>query len=355
MSAAEPRLEIHTSRQFSSWLAEQRLGLAFTTYQAGKLFLLGLQPDGRLSVFERTFNRCMGLWTDGQTMWLSTLFQIWRLENYLPAGQDHQGYDRLFVPQAAHTTGDIDVHDVAVDGDGRLIFVNTLFGCLATLAERHSFRPLWQPPWQSRLAAEDRCHLNGLALEGGQPRYVAAVSRSDVTDGWRDHRRDGGVVVDVTDNRIVVEGLSMPHSPRVYRDQLWVLNSGTGFFGRVDQDRGTFEPITFCPGYLRGLSFAGDFAVVGLSLPRHERTFTGLALDEELGKRQAQPRCGLQVIDLRSGDVVHWLSIEGVVHELYEVAMLPGVVRPTALGLKTDEIRRTLSVADPGSLGQGRG
>lgn len=351
MSATDPRLQIHASRQFCNWLAEQRLSLAFTTYQAGKLFLLGLQPDGRLSVFERTFNRCLGMWSDGQTMWLSTLYQLWRLENYLRPGQTHQGHDRLFVPQTAHTTGDLDIHDLAVDGTDRVVFVNTLFGCLATLAQRHSFQPLWQPPWQSRLAAEDRCHLNGLALEEGQPRYVSAVSRSDVTDGWRDHRRDSGVVVDTRDNRIVVEGLSMPHSPRLHQGQLWVLDSGTGFVGMVDPERGRFERITFCPGYLRGLAFAKEnYAVVGLSLPRHNRTFTGLALEEELAKRQAQPRCGLQVIDVRSGDVVHWLAIEGVVHELYDVAVLPGVVRPMALGLKTDEIRRTLSVAEPGSL-----
>src|SRR5438874_622093 len=113
---AEPRFEAHPSRQFADWLAEQRVSLAFTTYQAGKLFLVGRQPEGRVSIFERTFNRCMGLWSDGQTLWMSSLFQLWRFENYLPPGQLHQGYDRLYVPQLAHTTGDIDVHDLAVDG-----------------------------------------------------------------------------------------------------------------------------------------------------------------------------------------------------------------------------------------------
>ena len=71
-----PAFELTASRQFTSWMAEQRVSLAFTTYQAGKLFLLGLQPDGRLSVFERTFARCLGLWSDGQTMWMSSLYQL---------------------------------------------------------------------------------------------------------------------------------------------------------------------------------------------------------------------------------------------------------------------------------------
>jgi len=152
--------------------------------------------------------------------------------------------------------------------------------------------------------------------------------------------------MDVRCNAIVTEGLSMPHSPRVYRDQLWLLDSGSGFFGRVDRRAGTFERIAFCPGYLRGLAFVGDFAVVGVSGPRHNRTFSGLALDDQLRQRQAEPRCGLLVIDLRSGDTVHWLRLEGVVQELYDVVALPGVRRPSALGLKTDEIRRTLSVEE---------
>jgi uncharacterized protein (TIGR03032 family) len=347
---APPALEITASRQFPAWLAEQNLSLAFTTYQTGKLFLIGVQPEGRLSVFERTFNRCMGLWGDGTTLWMTSLFQLWRFENYLPPGQTANGYDRLYVPQAAHTTGDIDIHDVAVDASGRVVFVNTLFGCLAALSDRHSFQPLWKPPFLSKLAAEDRCHLNGLALEHGRPAYVTSVSTSDVADGWRDRRRDGGVVVDVRSNTILASGLSMPHSPRVHRGQLWLEDSGTGFFGRVDRQRGVFEPVTFCPGYLRGLAFAGDYAVVGLSRPRHNKTFQGLALDDNLAKRQAEPRSGLHVIDLRSGDAVHWLRVEGIVEELYDVVVLPGVRRPMALGLKTDEIRRTLSLDEPGVL-----
>ena len=151
-------------------------------------------------------------------------------------------------------------------------------------------------------------------------------------------------MIDVTTNEILVTGLSMPHSPRVYRDQLWLLDSGTGHFGRVNRNTGQFEPLTFCPGYLRGLSFIGDYAVVGLSVCRENRTFQGLALDENLKTHDAEARCGLCVIDLRSGDLVHWLWLEGIVRELYDVVILPAVRRPSALGFKTDEIRRTISI-----------
>jgi uncharacterized protein (TIGR03032 family) len=346
----EPWVEVTGSPRLSAWLAEERVSLAFTTYQTGKLFLLGRHPDGRLAVFERTFNRAMGLWADGQTLWLGTLYQLWRFENLLRPGELYQGYDRLYVPKMANTTGDLDIHDIAVDASGRPLFVATGFGCVATVAERSSFTPLWWPAFLSKRTSEDRCHLNGLALSDGRPRFATAVSTSDVVDGWRDKRQGGGVVLEIPDSRVIADGLSMPHSPRLYRGRLWLHNSGTGHFGSVDPGGGPFEPLTFCPGYLRGLAFVGDCAVVGLSHPRHDKTFGGLPLDDELTKRGAEPRCGLLAIDLRTGDIRHWLRVEGMVRELYDVAVLPGVSRPMALGLKTDEIQRTIAMGDIGPV-----
>jgi uncharacterized protein (TIGR03032 family) len=346
----EPRCDVGGSRYFAAWMAEQRVGLAFTTYQAGKLFLVGQHPDGRLAAVERTFNRCMGLWAGGQTLWLSSLYQLWRFENFLAPGHSYQGADRVYVPKVGHTTGDLDAHDVAVEDSGRVVFVATRFNCLATLSDRLSFKPLWRPPFISKLAAEDRCHLNGLALVDGKARYVTAVSQTDVVDGWRERRADGGCVVDVTDNRTVAAGLSMPHSPRFYQGKLWVLNSGTGYFGGIDLARGAFEPIAFCPGYLRGLAFIGDYAVLGLSKARHDKTFTGLALQESLDKRGAQAQCGLHVINLRTGDTEHFLRVEGIVEEIYDVVVLPGTVRPVALGFKTQEIQQTIAIDDAGVL-----
>lgn len=345
-----PWLEVTSSRHFAAWLNEQQISLAFTAYQTGKLILLGRLPSGQLTVVERTFDRCMGLWASDQTLWLSSLYQLWHFENVLRPGEIHQGCDRLFVPKTGHTTGDLDVHDVALDTSGRVVFAATKFSCVATLDERYSFKPLWRPPFVSKFAAEDRCHLNGLATDDGCPRYVTAVAASDVVDGWRDHRGSGGIVMELPDGRVVTSGLSMPHSPRVYRGRLWLHDSGTGRFGSVDPANGTFQPLAFCPGYLRGLAFSGDYAVVGLSRPRYDKTFGGLALEQELQNRGAEPQCGLHVIDLRTGDTVHWVRLEGLVRELYDVAVLPGVVRPALFGFKTDEIQRTVSIGDPDRL-----
>ena len=343
----EEKLALSTSRGFPQWLASTGGSLAFTTYQAGKLFLIGLRPDGHISVFERTFPRCMGLGVsaDGRSLALATRHQVQRFDNVLPEGQaDKSGFDAVFAPHAAWVTGDLDVHDVGFGADGRPVFVNTLFGCLATVSDGHSFRPLWKPPFISRLAAEDRCHLNGMAIQDGVPRYATAVSRSDAADGWRDRRQDGGVVIDVESGEIVVSGLSMPHSPRLHEGRLWLLNSGTGELGFVDLEAGRFEPVAFCPGYARGLAFTGNHAVIGLSLARENRTFSGLALDDALKARDVEARCGLAVVDLATGDMTGWVRITGIVRELYDVAALPGIRRPSAIGFKTDEVNRVISI-----------
>jgi uncharacterized protein (TIGR03032 family) len=101
---------------------------------------------------------------------------------------------------------------------------------------------------------------------------------------------------------------------------------------------------------LRGLAFVGDYAVVGLSRPRDDKTFGGLVLEDELAKRAADARCGLLIIDLRSGNTAHWLRVEGLVRELYDVAALPQASRPMALGFKTDEIERMIAIGEEGSL-----
>ena len=344
---------LSSSRGFTDWLAASGGSIAFTTYQAGKLFLIGLKEDGHLSVFERTFPRCMGLGvsSDARTLFLATLYQIFRFDNALPIGQVHEGYDALYAPHAGWVTADLDVHDVMVGTGGRPIFVNTLFGCLSTVSDGHSFKPVWKPPFISRLAAEDRCHLNGLAGQDGVPRYVTACSTSDVSDGWRDDRVGGGVVVDVNTDKIVLDGLTMPHSPRLRNDRLWLVNSGSGEFGFADfqanKGRGKFEPLAFCPGYARGMAFAGKSAVVGLSQARDNKTFQGLGLEEALKKRNAKPRCGLQVVDLDSGDAIHWVRIEGIVQELYDVAFLPGIIRPSAVGFKTKDVSHIITVEEP--------
>ena len=336
---------------FAAWLAEAGASLALSTYQAGRLMFLGLRPDGTLRGHERLLEQCQGLWTDGTTLWAAGKTHLWRFRNDLLAGATTaQGATRRFVPREARVTGRIDIHDIGLGRMGDMaqpapIFVNTAYSCLATISDTDSFRPLWQPRFISALVPEDRCHLNGLAMDGQRPAFVTAVSRSDVADGWRERRRDGGVVLDVASGEVVATGLSMPHSPRLHGGRLWLLNAGTGEFGTIDPADGRFTPVAFCPGFARGLTFIGDHAVIGLSRPRGNHTFEGLALEQALAARDAVPRCGLLVVDTRTAQSAHWLRFEHTIDELYDVVALAGVRQAEAVGFRGEEIERAVSMA----------
>lgn len=344
----EKKVEISSSRKFVSWLKENNISLAFSTYQTAKLFLIGQKPgQEKMSIFERTFDRCMGLKLDGDSLYVSTRYQLWRLVNILEPTQLHNDYDALYVPQMCYVTGDIDIHDIIINPKGNIIFANTLFSCLSTVSDKHSFSPLWKPTFISKLAAEDRCHLNGIAADENKiPRYVSVVSQTDFHEGWREYKKEGGSIIEIESNEVICTGLSMPHSPRLYRDKLWVLNSGTGYFGYIDTKTGKFEEVAFCCGYLRGLDFVDHYAVVGLSAPRENSLFTGLALEDNLKKKKAEPRCSILVIDLNTGDIVHSIKITGLVRELYDVVVIPNIKRPMAIGFKSDEINHTLNIGD---------
>ena len=336
-------------------LARLNISLAFTSYQSGLLYLLGSTAAHGAQLNQSTFAKPMGLWVDGAgTLTLAAGASIVRFRDVLqPHERINDVFDACYMPRVQHLIGNLDAHDIGVDADGRVIFVNTRFNCLATLSQTHSFEPVWRPPFVSALVDEDRCHLNGLAMDGGAPAYVTAVSRSDTIDGWRDRRMGGGVVIDVARNEIVCEGLSMPHSPRMHGGELWVLNSGTGELGVVARrggGRGVFEPRVFCPGFVRGLAFHGHLAFVGLSKPRYKR-FEGLPLDQRLKDADSEPWCGVQVIDLAKGACVDWFRIDGPVGEFYDVAVIPGKRCPMAISPRGPEAEAlvTFPAASPDS------
>ncbi|WP_052700635.1 TIGR03032 family protein [Methylocucumis oryzae] len=329
------------------WLNDLNISLAFTTYQTNRLFLLGCKPDGRLGVNERLFDKPMGLYASNDSLYMACRYQLWQLENRLGKDENYLGYDKLYVPSRSFTTGDLNVHDLVMTKTQKLLFINTDFSCLATLKSGYSFEPIWQPPFISKLVAEDRCHLNGLAMQNGEPTYVTACSTTDSAAGWRDCRVDGGVVIHIPSNEIICTGLSMPHSPRWYRSKLWLLNSGTGEFGYVAGGR--FVPVTFCPGFVRGLAFVGDYALVGLSKLR-SKTFAGLGLETRLAAEGQTSQCGLMVIDLTTGTVINNLQIEGAVEELFDIVVLPNIRLPRALGFQDDDIDRLINFPNSGGI-----
>lgn len=336
---------LSVSSGLAAWLRANATSFGFSCYQSGQLFLVGTLPDGSVSLNQQNFTRAMGLCWHADRLYLGSHHTVWRLENMLRPGEiGNRVFDRVMVPRNAQTTGDVDIHEVGIDKDGHVIFVNTRYSCLATLDPVHSFRALWKPPFVSQLVAEDRCHLNGMAMMDGAVRYVTAASQSDVVGGWRDERRDGGVLIDCIGDRIVTDGLSMPHSPRIDADgSVILLDSGRGRIVRVDPASGTRIDIAFCPGFLRGLTLHNGHALVTVSKPRNG-TFAGLQLDDELAERDnAEPWCGVLVVNLATGNIVEWVRLEGDIIELFDVCAMPDIICPMAVGPNTPEIASTIT------------
>lgn len=329
-----------------AWMLQNRLSLAFTSYQTGQLILAGVGPDGRISFDEQNYARATGLCYENGRLHVGSMFQIWRLENMLRPGQyAKNAFDRVFVPRQAQTVNYLDVHEIGIDASGRTLFVNSRYSCLATFHATHSFQPVWKPPFISELAPEDRCHLNGMALENGIPRYVTALAATDTKEGWRENRATSGIVVDVGSGEIVSRGLSMPHSPRLHDGALWALDSGRGWIVRIDPSDGRVEDVAFCPGFLRGLEFNNGYALVTVSKAR-EGEFTGLPLQQELERRGLEARCGVLVVDMNTGQVAESILFEGKITEMFAVTALPDIRNPMSVGPATVEMIGNVSVAD---------
>jgi uncharacterized protein (TIGR03032 family) len=337
------RLEIAQSRDFAAWLAERRVSIALTTGSTGRLVLVGAAAEGKLSVFLRAFDGAHGLYGNGQTLLMASAFQIWRFENTVAPGRSASGYDKLLVPRVAYTTGDVRAGDVAFAADGTILFANTLFSCIAAASTEFSFTPVWRPPFVSRLLPEDRCHLTGFALEEGLLRYVTAAAASDVPGGWVRGIASSGLVMDAANDTIVADGLALPVAPRLHAGRLWLDEAASGLFGFLHLDTAAFEEVAFCPGWLSGLAFVDGYAVVATSLTRSGRGMGGLPLEHNLEAYAATAQTAVCVIDLASGEVAHWLRFDGLM-EICDIAVMAETVRPAALGLAGEDIRRVLSI-----------
>jgi uncharacterized protein (TIGR03032 family) len=324
-----PLRSVHTTN-FAAILDELGISVLVTTYQAGKLVML--RPDDQvLNTHFCRFHKPMGLARAGDRLAIGAARSILEYHN-VPAFArrlEPQGrHDACFFPRQSHCTGDIQIHEMAWGTGDQLWFVNTRFSCLCTLDRIHSFVPRWRPPFISHLAPEDRCHLNGLCLVEGRPSFVTALGESDAPGGWRTGKQDGGVLIEVETGRALLRGLSMPHSPRWHGGKLWLLESGTGSLGYVDPWTLTYRRIAELPGFTRGLDFMGDLAFVGLSQVRESATFSGIPIaDRPIDER----RCGVWVLDIRTGATVAFVQFEDAVQEIFAVQVLSSVRFPDLL------------------------
>ncbi len=317
------------SDTFAPWLASIGGSLIVTCYQAGKIAILGSCND-QVTLHLGDFPRPMGLATDGRRVAVGLLEEVQLFHNAPDLAADlfqrQQGeFDALYLPRVAYRTGALAVHGLAF-GRAGLWLLNTRFSCLASLADEFHFVPQWQPPFVTDLVPEDRCHMNGMAMLDGEPRFVTCLGASNEAGGWRANKTTGGIVVSVPDGRIITSGLAMPHSPRWYDNRLWVLNSGHGQLGYINS-QGKFEPLCTLPGYLRGLCFIGSHAVVGMCQIREQHVFGGLPISEKF----AELWCGLAVVDLRTAAPIAMFRFTAGCQEIFEIDFLPGVQRGAIL------------------------
>lgn len=319
------------SQSLVELLQTAKSSIAISTYKSGHL-IIASEDEGRINTTFHRFQRPMGIAIAGDKLAVGTKDEIRIFTNQpeLANQVEPQGFfEAAYFPRSTSHTGDIAIHEMAFGSDelgGKLWYVNTAFSCLCVLDPNYSFVPVWKPTWITGLAKEDRCHLNGLALVNGAPRYVTALSQTNSARGWRALSGSSGVIVDVNTNRVITSGLSMPHSPRWYREKLWFLESGKGTLSTVDVTTGEVTTVATMPGFTRGLSFIGPFALVGLSQVR-ESVFKNLPVTNSTEERN----CGVWVIDTRSAEIVGVLRFEAAVTEVFDVAVIPNSPRATVI------------------------
>jgi uncharacterized protein (TIGR03032 family) len=326
---AEREVRHEYTRSLPPLLGQLGVCLFVSTYQAGKVVAVGTHRD-ELTLSYHNFERAMGLAARPDRLAVGARAQVWFLRSApdIAARVDPAGrHDACYLTRSSHFTGEVQAHELAWAGDD-LWLVNTAFSCLCTIDGKHSFVPRWRPPFVSGLAAEDRCHLNGLALADGAPKYVTALGETDTPQGWRANKVTGGCLIDVPSGQTVARGFAMPHSPRVHAGRVWLLHSGAGQLVLVDPATGKAETVAELPGYTRGLALHDRFAFVGLSKIRETSTFGGMPI----AARRPELKCGVGVVDLTTGRLVAHLEFLSGVEEIFDVQVVPGARCPALSG-----------------------
>jgi len=312
--------------------------LAITTYQAGKLIFISSVSERDIIQLPRQYDKAMGLAVKDNRLAVATQYEVQVLASSgsLARNYGSGSYDTLYLPRATYYSGEIDLHDMAWGNEG-LWGVNTRFSCLSIIDDEFSFKARWQPSFITGLTPDDRCHLNGMAMENGKPRYVTALGSTDSPKGWRASVQNGGILMDVESGEIITHGLAMPHSPRICDNRLFVLCSATGELISIDTHTGRYDVVTRLNGFLRGMCRKDDILFIGLSgLRKNSGTFRNLPVAKN------PLFCGIVAVHLSSGEPVGYIRYENSVEEIYDVQFLEGLRRPGILNTQKEDHRKAL-------------
>lgn len=344
MTGDLPPFACISSPGFTQLLYRLRSSLAISTYQAGKLIFISPKNENEIIQFPRSFKKPMGIALDDNRLAIATQNEVVMYRNspgqaaHYPKKRDT--YDALYMPRATYYTGELDIHDVQFTSTG-LIAVNTRFSCVSRIDENFSFTAIWWPSFIPELVPQDYCHLNGMVVENEQPRYLTALGKTSGPKGWRANKANGGVLIDAQTQELILENLPMPHSPRKYREGLFALLSGTGELIRIDPVAKTYDVIHRFDGFVRGLGRIGEFLFIGLSKLRTTSAAFG---DLPIASRSLM--CGVIAFHLASSKVIGHLRYETSVEEIFDVQVLPGVVRPSILSIEKNDHDGIIMIPD---------
>ncbi len=314
--------------------------LAITTFQAGKVIFISAKNDHEIIQLPRTFHKPMGLAVKEDKIALASKDELILFKGSTTLASSYPKktgiYDMLYVPTAVYQTGEIDIHDIAWVGDD-LYAVNTSFSCLVQLDEYHHFSPVWQPSFVSALASEDRCHLNGMATEDNKIKYTTAFGTGDTPQSWKAHIPNGGIIIDVEQNEILSSDLAMPHSPRIFDGDLFVLLSATGELVQIDRENGKREVIYQKDGFVRGLAKYDDYMFIGFSrLRKNSSSFSKLGFSEKA------LHSGIAIIHAKTRALVGEIRYLASVDEIYDIQIIPNYNRPNILNTISQDYKSAL-------------
>jgi uncharacterized protein (TIGR03032 family) len=301
---------IEASPRLRQWLQARRISLALSTGSGDRIVTLGVAESG-LVTRDAICARPTALLQTAKGLYVAAETRLWRFDDALGEGESFQGADRLFLPSQSRPTGAIGIEDLAAEESGKLLAAVSRFNCIARMNSRGDLKPIWRPAFIDAIVSEDRCHVSGFCLSENALAYVAVAAASNERDGWRKAERAAGQVIEAATHRVVAEGLALPRAPRLYRNRLWILESGTGWFGWIDCEQRRFERVTQLPGAPHGLRFLGDHAVIAI----------------------AGETPGLCWVNVKSGAIEHRLSLTGAIDAVTDLAVIPGGAVPKLAGL----------------------
>lgn len=331
--------------QVPQLLQELNCSIAISTYQAGKVVFISAKNKNDLIQLPRNFEKAMGIaeYTEKDKIAIACKDEVIIFRNsidlakFYPKAQNK--YDSLYLPRNTFHTGALDIHDLSFGNNGELFAVNTLFSSIVKINDDYNFTPYWRPPFIDKIVSEDRCHLNGMAMKNGKPKYASAFNRGNKPQSWREKITSSGIIIDIEENKIIAEGLAMPHTPRIFNDELYVLLSASGELAKINIKNGNYEVITKIDGFVRGMSLHKDYLFIGISkLRKNSSTFGKLPFLKHANE------AGIVIVHLPTQSIQGKISYLTSLEEIYDVHILANKKRPNILNTMTQDYKKALMI-----------